>query len=47
MRLIKYAGTYYSPFKIKKLLEELDELIEKIVYNLLSTMWRKKLKVTQ
>ena len=25
----KYAGTYYSPFKIKKLLEELDELIEK------------------
>ena len=23
----KYAGDYYSPFKIKKLLEELDELI--------------------
>lgn len=24
----KYTGSYYSPFKIKKLLEELDELIE-------------------
>ena len=24
----KYAGDYYSPFKIKKLLEELDELID-------------------
>ena len=25
----KYAGDFYSPFKIKKILEELDELIEK------------------
>ncbi len=25
----KYVGEYYSPFKIKKLLEDLDELIEK------------------
>ncbi len=25
----KYVGTYYSPFKVKKLLEEIDELIEK------------------
>ena len=25
----KYIGTFYSPFKIKKLLEELDELIVK------------------
>ena len=24
----KYVGEYYSPFKIKKLLEDLDELIE-------------------
>ena len=24
----KYIGEYYSPFKIKKLLEELDELID-------------------
>ena len=24
----KYIGDYYSPFKIKKLLEELDRLIE-------------------
>ena len=26
---LKYVGEYYSPFKIKKLLEELDELIDK------------------
>ena len=25
----KYAGEYYSPFKVKKILEELDQLIEK------------------
>ena len=25
----KYIGSYYSPFKIKKLLEEIDDLIEK------------------
>ena len=25
----KYVGDYYSPFKIKKLLEELDDLIDK------------------
>ena len=24
----KYIGEYYSPFKIKKILEELDELID-------------------
>ena len=25
----KYIGEYYSPFKIKKILEEIDELIDK------------------
>ena len=25
----KYVGDYYSPFKIKKLLDEIDELIVK------------------
>ena len=29
-----YIGEYYSPFKIKNLLEDLDELIEKITFNL-------------
>ena len=24
----EYAGDYYSPFKIKKLLDEIDEIIE-------------------
>ena len=29
----KFAGSYYSPFKIKKLLEEIDDLIEKNNYS--------------
>ena len=37
----KYVGDYYSPFKIKTLLEELDELMKKIIYNLLNIMFKK------
>ena len=29
-----FIGEYYSPFKVKKLLDEIDELIAKIIYNL-------------
>ena len=37
----KYAGEYYSPFKIKKILVEVDELIEDKIFNSLSTMCKK------
>ena len=30
----RYIGDYYSPFKIKKLLEELDKIISIIIYSL-------------
>ena len=39
-------GEYYSPFKIKNLLEEIDLIIEKIAFNLLNIMSKKLLKVT-
>ena len=47
----KYVGDYYSPFKIKTLLEELDELIEKnnlqfVEHNVQETIDGSSIKIT-
>ena len=47
----KYIGDYYSPFKIKTLLEELDELIEKnnlqfVEHNVQETIDGSSIKIT-
>ena len=38
----KYIGGYYSPFKIKKILQELDDLIDKNTISLFNTMLKNK-----
>ena len=38
----KHIGEYYSPFKIKNLLEELDQLIINKIYNLLNIIFKSK-----
>ena len=37
----EYVGSYYSPFKVKKILEEIDEIIENNDLQFMSTMLKK------